>query len=80
MLQYQYVLKSKIKYVGHSATDTEFQAAANACGLDIFIFNGDKWKKYSCTSTVVINEGIHLMCQNGHFEPVICVQDVDITT
>lgn len=36
--------------------------------------------EYCCTSTVVINEGIYLMCQNGHFEPVICVQDVDITT
>lgn len=56
MLQYPNVLKSQMKYVGHSATNTEFQAAANALGLHIFMFNGNKWKKYSCTNTVIVNK------------------------
>uniref|UniRef100_A0AAX7UK93 ATP-dependent DNA helicase n=1 Tax=Astatotilapia calliptera TaxID=8154 RepID=A0AAX7UK93_ASTCA len=70
----EYISKSQMKYVGNPATDTEFQAAANAFGLDIFMFNGDKWHKYSCTSTDTTNEGIYLKCENSHFVPVICVQ------
>ncbi|XP_030578908.1 uncharacterized protein LOC115775538, partial [Archocentrus centrarchus] len=73
----EYVAKSQMKYVGHCATETEFQAAANALGLDIFICNGDKWQKYSCMNTALANEGIYLNCENGHFEPAICVQHFD---
>lgn len=45
--------------------------------MDLYTCNGRKWVKYGCMRTMLRCDGIYLKyCENNHFEPVICVQDV----
>ncbi len=61
----EYIKKSQMSYVTHSATEIEIQATADCFGVNIFTYSGGKWLKYSCTSTLSSSEGIYLkQCQN----------------
>ena len=72
-----YISKSQMKYVGHSATNVEIQATANAFGVDIYSYSSESWHKFSCKNKVS-EEGIYLkQCEDNHFEQVVCVQNKD---
>ncbi|XP_051258603.1 uncharacterized protein LOC127365008 [Dicentrarchus labrax] len=72
-----YIQESKMNFVGICATKKEIQATANAFGVDIFTYSDGKWLKYSCKAKLS-NGGIYLKhCENNHFEPVVCVQQVN---
>ncbi|XP_014827040.1 PREDICTED: uncharacterized protein LOC106906318, partial [Poecilia mexicana] len=73
----EYVNKSQMKYVGHCATEIEFKSAANMLGLDIFIFSGTQWTKYSSKNSYLTNEAIYLQNLNEHFDAVICATQGD---
>ncbi|XP_047247618.1 uncharacterized protein LOC124884419 [Girardinichthys multiradiatus] len=71
----QYVKKSRMKYVGHEASEIEIHATANALGMNLYVHNGSQWKTYSSTSTQT--NGVYLKWDTCHFDAVKCVMQGD---
>ncbi|XP_014880723.1 uncharacterized protein LOC106942060, partial [Poecilia latipinna] len=70
----EYVNKSQMKYLGHCATEIEFKSAANMLGLDICVFNGTQWTKYSSNNSNLTHESLCLQNCNNHFDVVVCAK------
>ena len=70
-----YIINSRMKFVGSWATEVEIQAAANLLGLDIYTHTSGKWLKYKCMGRRVSEQGIYLLHHNeNHYESVVCVK------
>nr|XP_043868972.1 uncharacterized protein LOC122758736 [Solea senegalensis] len=69
-----YVIKSRMRYVGSWATEVEIQAAADCLGVSIFTYIGDRWLEYSCKNRQFSSQAVYLDNVNGnHYETVVCV-------
>ncbi|XP_062414175.1 uncharacterized protein LOC119206796 [Pungitius pungitius] len=71
----EYLILSRMSYVGSWATEIEIQATADFLGISIFTYHTNRWLEYSCTSKQLTTEGLYLEnCNGNHYESVVCVQ------
>ncbi len=74
----EHIATSRMKFIGHWATEIDIQAASDLIGVDIFTYSQDKWFKFSRSNASFNRHGcedsgiylIHL--NNCHFEVVVC--------
>ncbi|XP_078794680.1 uncharacterized protein LOC144988284 [Oryzias latipes] len=69
----EYILKSRMKYVGSFVSEIDIQATSNFLGVEIFVHNGSIWRKYNPVNKILGNQAIYLRECDKYFEVVVCV-------